>query len=273
MRLQGARTVLIGGGGGIGAAIARRLGGFGAQVIVADVDFAGAEAVAWDIQSNGSRARAVAADLAVGGDLDALFAEASDWLSGRVDLLINHAGVAVGGRWEAIPDEEWDRVFHTNVTGFAASTRRFLPLMGGDNESWIVNTSSALGLFHDQPMAGPYIASKSAIIGMSRALAVALSERNIGVSVLCPGLTATPFFAAAKRYGVDQPPPQEPAAMPQAHSPDDVALALIQGLEARKFLISLAPGTRIRLQQMAAAELAPRSDRLERPSNQASPHS
>lgn len=271
MRLQGVRTVLIGGGGGIGAAIARRLGGFGAQVIVADVDLSSAEAVARKIQSNGSRARAVAADLAVGGDLDALFAEASDWLSGRVDLLINHAGVAVGGRWEAIPDEEWDRVFHTNVTGFAASIRRFLPLMGGDNESWIVNTSSALGLFHDQPMAGPYIASKSAIIGMSRALAVALSERNIGVSVLCPGLTATPFFASAKRYGVDQP--QGPAAMPQAHSPDDVALALIQGLEARKFLISLSPGTRTRLLQMAEAELAPRSDRLETPSNQTSSNS
>jgi len=57
--------------------------------------------------------------------------------------------------------------------------------------------------------------------------------------------------------------PQVSSAMSQAHSPDDVALALIQGLEARKFLISLAPGTRTRLQQMAAAELAPRSDRLE----------
>jgi NAD(P)-dependent dehydrogenase (short-subunit alcohol dehydrogenase family) len=96
MKLQGARTVIIGGGGGMGAAIARRLGGLGAQVIVADIDLASAEAVARDIQSNGSRARAVAADLAVGSDLDALFAEASDWLSGRVDLLINHAGVAVG---------------------------------------------------------------------------------------------------------------------------------------------------------------------------------
>ena len=271
MRLQGARAVLIGGGGGIGAAIARRLGGFGAQVIVADIDLASAEAVAGEIQSNGSRARAVAADLAVGADLDALFAEASDWLGGRVDLLINHAGVAVGGRWEVIPDEEWDRVFHTNVTGFAASIRRSLPLMGGDNESWIVNTSSALGLFHDQPMAGPYIASKSAIIAMSRALAVALSERKIGVSVLCPGLTATPFFAAAKRYGLDQQPRQGPEAMPpHAQSPDDVALALIQGLEARKFLISLTPGTRTRLLQMAEAELAPRSDRLEATSNQAS---
>lgn len=251
----------------MGAAIARRLGGFGAQVIVADVDLASAEAVARDIQSQGSRARAVAADLAVGGDLDALFAEASEWLSGRVDLLINHAGVAVGGRWEAIPDEEWDRVFHTNVTGFAASIRRFLPLMGGDNESWIVNTSSALGLFHDQPMAGPYIASKSAIIGMSRALAVYLSQRNIGVSVLCPGLTATAFPASAKRYGPDQQPPRPPGAMPpHAQSPEDVALALIQGLEARKFLISPAPETRTRLVRMAEAELAPLSDR-ERPSN------
>jgi len=271
MRLEGARTVIIGGGGGIGAAIARKLSGFGAQVVVADVDLASAEAVAQELQSKGSRAVAVASDLAVGGDLDALFVEASDWFSGRVDLLINHAGVAVGGRWEAIPDEEWDRVFHTNVTGFAASIRRFLPLMGGDHESWIVNTSSALGLFHDQALAGPYIASKSAIIGMSRGLALALSERNIGVSVLCPGLAATPFFAAAKRYGVDPQPPQEPAAMPpHAQSPDDVALALIQGLEARKFLISLTPGTRTRLLQMAEAELAPRSDRLEATSNQAS---
>ncbi|HEX4197835.1 MAG TPA: SDR family oxidoreductase [Caulobacteraceae bacterium] len=263
MRLQGARTVIIGGGGGIGAAIARRIGGLGAQVIVADVDLASAETVAHEIRSNGSRARAVAADIAVGRDLDALVVEANDWLSGRVDLLINHAGVAIGGHWEAIPDEEWDRVLHTNVTGFAASTRRFLPLMGGDNESWIVNTSSNLGLFHDQPLAGPYIASKSAIIGMSRALAAALSERNIGVSVLCPGLTATTFFASARRYGVDGQPPQGPAqAMPHALSPEDVALALIKGLEARKFLISLAPGTRTRLLQMAEAELAPRSDRL-----------
>src|SRR5580698_10076039 len=90
MKLQGARTVIIGGGGGMGAAIARRLGELGAQVIVADIDLASAEAVARDIQSNGSRARAVAADLAVGSDLDALFAEASDCLSARVDLLINH---------------------------------------------------------------------------------------------------------------------------------------------------------------------------------------
>jgi NAD(P)-dependent dehydrogenase (short-subunit alcohol dehydrogenase family) len=272
MKLKGARTVIIGGGGGMGAAIARRLGGFGAQVVVADIDLASAEAVAQELQSmtSGAKARAVAADLAVGADLDGLFAVANDWLGGRVDLLINHAGVAVGGPSEAIPDEEWDRVFHTNVTGFAASIRRFLPLMGGDDESWIVNTSSAMGLFHDQPMAGPYIASKAAIIAMSRALALQLSSRNIGVSVLCPELTDTAFPASAKRYPLNPQAPQRSGGTPpHAQSPDQAALALIEGLEAGKFLISLAPLTRERLVLMAEAELAPRSDRPERPANPA----
>ncbi len=261
MKVSDKTAVIIGGGAGIGAAIARELGRHACRVVVADIDGGKAENTARDVSACGGQGYPFVCDLGDPASLDGLLEFVDANFAARLDLLFNHAGVSAAGLLEAIPDDAWNRVLSTNVTGFAGAISRFLPLMGSDNPGWIVNTSSSLGLFHDIPFAAPYIASKAAIIAYSRALATYVSGRNLGVSVLCPDITDTQFATSPVLYGID-PAIAEAARPTSMQSPEEVAQAAIGGIEKEQFLISLSANAEERLASMAAANLDPGSDRL-----------
>jgi NAD(P)-dependent dehydrogenase (short-subunit alcohol dehydrogenase family)/quinol monooxygenase YgiN len=256
MDLKEKKVAIVGGGGGIGREIALQLARSGAHIFVGDINQATAYEVAAEVKAIGRRFGAQRCDIRDDNSVSE-WAEQAVAVLGGVDILINHAGVAVVGQLECMSSEDWNYVLNANVTGIGRSLRAFLPKMTG---GWIVNTSSGLGLFHDLPIGAPYIASKAAIIGLSRALAVYLQNRNIGVSVFCPDLTNTGFGGAARIVGL--PPEVVSASLPVARiqSAEFAANVLVEGLRREEFLISAVPDTTAKLLSMAAQNLRPGSD-------------
>ena len=179
---------------------------------------------------------------------------------GRVDLLFNHAGVSVGGLLEQIPSEDWNWMLNVNLTGLGRSISAFVPRMTEQGGGWIVNTSSGLGLFHDMPFGGPYLATKAGIIAYSRALATYTRNRGIGVSVFCPDATATNFMSAGRLTGIPKEILAAGVSADQIQTARQAAEVLIEGLKADRFLISAVPDTSEKLLAMAKADLAPESD-------------
>lgn len=173
-------AVVTGGASGIGEAVVRRLRANGAQVLVADLTPPGPDASPVDV-SDGSSVRGFAAGVRQ--------------QFGRCDLLVNCAGTVAVGTATECTDADWDRVFDVNVRGVWQTCRHFLPLMPPG--SAIVNVASAAGLRPIPGMAA-YVASKAAVVGLTRALALDHASQQIRVNCVCPGLVDTPLAAAAQ---------------------------------------------------------------------------
>jgi len=189
-------AVVTGGASGIGAALARGLAGKGAEVVVADRQLAVAEGVAAAIRSAGGRAWARELDVRDAKAQADLAAET--WArTGRVDLLFNNAGIAVGGEMHTYSARDWDDVFDVNLRGVAYGIQAFYPLMLRQGSGHIINTASMAGLVTSTG-AGSYAATKHAVVGLSKALRVEAKIHGVRVSALCPGAIATPILTGGK---------------------------------------------------------------------------
>lgn len=190
--LAGKTAVVTGAGSGIGRSIALALGSAGAQVVVADVRAAAAEAVAEELQAQGARALPITVDVSEHASVVAMADEA--WKTfGCVDILCNNAGVS----WRPFRTlleatmEDWTFIMNVNLWGVIHGLDVFLPRMRSqDGEKHIVNTASLGGVL---PLAGhtPYSASKAAVTFISEGLAQELAPEGFGVTVLCPGFVRT----------------------------------------------------------------------------------
>src|SRR4030081_1312028 len=110
---------------------------------------------------------------------------------GRVDLLMNNAGVVLGGPVERIPMADWEWIVGINLLGPVRGARAFLPHMLERGSGYIVNTASFAGLVAHNPLTIPYDTTKHGVVGLSAGLALYLKPKGIGVSVLCPGYVET----------------------------------------------------------------------------------
>ena len=200
--LRGKVAIVTGAASGIGLACARALSARGAHVMAVDLN-ATAELAA-DIASHGSDAAAHATDVSVP---DAFVAVRDFALRqfGRVDIVMNNVGVLTNGLPEDIPITEWQRIIDTNLMSVVRSNDVFLPLLLGQGEGHIVNTSSFAGLFTYSYDRMPYAASKAAIVAMTEALAIYLRPKNIGVTLLCPGPVLTNIANNLPRFGRGAP--------------------------------------------------------------------
>ncbi len=182
---------MTGAGGGIGAAIARRLGRDGAHVVVNDLDPALADAVADEIRAAGGAASAAVADVADPAPVDEMFDRIESEL-GTVGILVNNAGIGGNAAIRNVTDEYWRRVLSVNLDGVLHCTRRALGPMREARAGAVVTVSSRAWLGWWGQAA--YAASKAAVIGMTRALAVEMSSRNVRVNAVAPGLIDTPLL-------------------------------------------------------------------------------
>ena len=188
MPLAGKVAVVTGGAKGIGFAVAADLARRGAAVLVADL--AGAEDAAARLRHAGRRATALKVDVASEADTAAL-AEAANDTFGGVDILINNAGIystLTPRPFEEIDPAEWRRVMEVNTLGIFLCCRAVLPAMKARGGGRIVNISSGVA-FKGNPWMAHYVASKGAVVSLTRALATELGPFNILVNSVAPGFT------------------------------------------------------------------------------------
>ena len=180
--LTGQRVIVTAAASGIGRAIAEAFLGAGARVHVCDVDEERlAEFRAAFPEVGGTRA-----DVADPQQVDTFFDEALAGLGG-LDVLVNSAGIAgPAGPVESIRPEEWARTIEVNLNGQFHCLRRAVPVLKEQGRGSIVNIASTAGL-HGYPLRSPYAASKWAVVGLTRTLAMELGEHGIRVNAVCPG--------------------------------------------------------------------------------------
>jgi 3-oxoacyl-[acyl-carrier protein] reductase len=220
--LQDRVVVITGAGQGIGRVFAHSFAEAGAVPVIAELNGDAGEAVAEAIRSDGGQALAVATDIGQAESTEALAATVEERF-GRIDVLINNAGIfsTITMRpFTEIPLEEWNQVMHVNVTGVFLMTRAVVPAMKRRQFGRIINISSA-AVTMGRPGYLHYIASKSALLGMSRSLARELGGDGITVNAILPGATETEI----ERATVSPEQKQAMLAMrcvPRAETPEDL---------------------------------------------------
>jgi NAD(P)-dependent dehydrogenase (short-subunit alcohol dehydrogenase family) len=192
--LAGKLALVTGAGAGIGRASALALAAQGAAVAVVDRDAASAESVAREIRAGGGRAVVVVADVSQAEGATRIANAARDDLGG-LDILHNNAGILHYGTVVSTPENEWDEVLQVNLKGFYLVSRACVPLIQARGGGAIVNTASVQS-FASQAAVAAYTASKHAILGLTRSMAVDLAP-TIRVNCVCPGSVDTPMLQTA----------------------------------------------------------------------------
>jgi len=217
MDIAGKVVVVTGGASGIGRALAVRMANEGAKaVVVADIDGAGAEAVAKEVGGLGIRT-----DVAVEADVQRLVARATE-AYGAIDLFCSNAGIFLLGG-EHVPDEDWRRIFDVNVMAHVHAARAVLPAMLARGDGHFLATVSAAGLL-SQVGSAPYAVTKHAALAFAEWLSITYGDRGIRVSCLCPQGVKTPMLKSS-------------FLLEGALEPEAVAEAAVRGVRDDRFLI------------------------------------
>jgi NADP-dependent 3-hydroxy acid dehydrogenase YdfG len=182
-------AVVTGAGSGIGRATALAMARRGCHLALADIDDAAVRATARDAQGMGVRATAHRLDVA---DRDAVraFPQQVEAAHKRVDLLMNNAGVALGGTFEQVAEDDFDWLMEINFHAVVRMTRAFLPHLHRSDDGLVVNVSSIYGII-TPPGQSAYAASKFAVRGFSNVLRHELEDSTVRVAVVHPGGVAT----------------------------------------------------------------------------------
>ena len=192
MRFSNRHVIVTGGGRGIGAATARRFAGEGADVLVLSRTEAEVAAVAEQIRAAGGNAWHAVGNVADPADVERVLAEADDRWDGRVNVLVNNAGVDHDCAFLDFPVEQWRRVLDVNLTGPFLVAQAVARRMAPAREGAIVHVSSIDSLGADGTQVA-YNASKAGLLGLSRTMAVELGPLGIRSTVVNPGYVATPL--------------------------------------------------------------------------------
>lgn len=226
-RMEGKVAVVTGAAHGIGAAIARRFAAEGALVMLADTDQEAGAALAAAI---GDRADSCACDVSQVSELKQLF-ERCEQRFGKIDVLVNNAGIQSTHDFEHTSEAEWQRIVDVNLKAVFFGIREVIPFMRRAGGGAIVNTSSTFSIVGSAGYSA-YHATKGGVSSLTRAAAISLIKDKIRVNAVCPGTTLTPglesgvrdtaenFTAAMRSYAERQP-------MGRFASPEEMAGAYV----------------------------------------------
>jgi NAD(P)-dependent dehydrogenase (short-subunit alcohol dehydrogenase family) len=201
---------VTGGASGLGLGMAKAFGREGMKVMLADIDAPVLAKAVQELKDMQVRCEGVICDVGSRGSVrEAALKTIATF--GKVHVVCNNAGVAVGGPVGTVAERDWDWIVDVNLMGVVYGTEVFAPLIESHGEGGhFVNTASMAGMI-GFPNAEPYCATKFAVVAMSEGWAVQLASKNIGVSVLCPGFVQTRIYDSFRnkpsRYGAAEPSP------------------------------------------------------------------
>jgi 3-oxoacyl-[acyl-carrier protein] reductase len=223
--LQGKVAIVTGASRGIGRATALALASEGASVVVNYASSSGAaEAVVTEIEALGMKGLALKADMSKADEVEAMFAQVMAQY-GRVDVLVNNAGITRDTLLLRMKPEDWQAVIDVNLTGVFLTTRAASKIMLKQKSGRIVNITSVAGQMGNAGQAN-YSAAKAGVIGFTRTVARELASRGITVNAVAPGFIATDMTS-----GLDATPILQMIPLNRYGQPEEVA-GMIQFLAA-----------------------------------------
>jgi NAD(P)-dependent dehydrogenase (short-subunit alcohol dehydrogenase family) len=219
--------VVTGAAGGIGRALVRRFAAEGARaVVVADRDLEGARALAAEVG-----ALAVEFDAGRENSVRELIATARE-ANGPIDIFLSNAGVGGMGGGPEASDEAWDEAWRVNVMAHVWASRALLPEMLARGEGYLINTASAAGLL-TQVSSLIYSVTKHAAVSLAEWMSIEYLDRGVRVSCICPQGVRTPML----EQGMEEPAAAAALAAGGLIEPEDVADAVVAGIQEERFLI------------------------------------
>lgn len=192
MRLAGKVSIITGAGSGIGQATAYKFANEGAKVVVCDINEVAAERVAKEINESAGEALAFRVDVTdracIARMVEGVMAK---W--GRIDTLVNNAGIVQDAQLRKMTEDQFDQVIDVNLKGVYNCTRAVVDIMIRQHSGCILNASSIAGLYGNFGQTN-YVATKSAVIGMVKTWARELANKGIRTNAICPGFIETPIL-------------------------------------------------------------------------------
>ena len=183
-------AIVTGGAKGIGRAIVAAFSGRGVASVIADIDLDAAEAAAAEVRRSGGEAIAIRADMACIDDIVRLVGETVARY-GRIDILVNNAGILSNTPYDQLTETEWDEVLGVNLKGALFASREALKPMLSQGWGRIVFISSLAGRSGGVSVGPAYVASKAALVGLTRHLAKKVARSGVTVNAVAPGTTET----------------------------------------------------------------------------------
>ena len=242
--LDGKTVLVTGAASGIGLETALAFAGRGADLVICDIDEEGLAAAADRIEHIGCRVLARRVDVSNADEMKA-FAEEVHQRVEAVDILMNNAGVAIGGPFLSTSLADWNWILGINTLGVVHGCHFFIPNMvkrakGGH----VINVSSAAGYSASSVLAA-YNATKFSVLGLSEALWEELHPHSIGVTAVCPGLIDTPITRNARLVGeMDKPEKREEMVQGyqrRGYTPERVAQNILKAVEKNRLVAPISP--------------------------------
>jgi len=231
MTLSDKIALVTGAGQGIGKACALTIATQGADVAVVDINGQTAEQTASEVIALGRKGLALQADVGDVSAIDRMVRQTLDTF-GRIDMLVNNAGVTRRAYIMDLTEEDWDRIHRVNAKGVFFCLQRVAREMIPRREGRIVNIASIAGKGYEGTSNAAYAASKGAVISLTKTAAQQLAQHNINVNAVCPGVTNTALSQAslemrAQQEGVSVEEIQrrraETIPLRRANEPEDIA--------------------------------------------------
>ncbi len=195
MRFRDKVVIVTGGGQGLGEAFCKGFGREGARVVIVERSEETGRAVEAAIKEQGGQALFIPTDVSSRDQVQRVVDIVVERF-GRIDVLVNNAGVHTGGPFWEETEEAWQLMFKVNVMGVVLMSQAVVPVMMKQRKGKIINVSSKAAIV-GEPNHAAYSASKGAVLALTRAMAVELAPYGINVNAICPGTTLTPLGRSA----------------------------------------------------------------------------
>lgn len=237
----GKLALVTGAGSGIGRATAQALAAAGARIAVTDINSESAVATAQDILSSGGEAQPFELNVARPARIEQV-AEDVERSMGVPSILVNNAGIAVGGEFLDTSAENWERVIAVNLVGVVDCCRAFVPRMvASESPGHVVNISSMLGYTAARGVSA-YCTTKFGVLGFSECLRAELASHEIGVSVICPGIVNTNIIQSSHLESTQYDVEEKREAIEAVYRnrdfpPERVAKAIIRAIRKNRGVV------------------------------------